>query len=89
MATNHPGSCKGGVYAAKPAIAMPSQYRIVIRGPVGEHHLDHYRDEFSISSTDACTVLCGQIRDASQLHGMVSHLTKVGLELVEVRPTDN
>lgn len=62
---------------------MRTTYRFVIRGRVTSL-LDIYRDEFTIDLRDSTTILRGPVIDAAQLHGMISHLTAVGLELVEV-----
>lgn len=75
-------SCKGG----QPNImTAPMRYRIELRGNVSDRLLEPYLDEFVISRTEATTSLSGPIRDPSHLHGIVSHLTSRGIELVSFR----
>ena len=59
-------------------------YRIELRGRISDHILGPYADEFVISRTAASTVLTGPIRDSAHLHGIVTHLTSLGLDLVSV-----
>lgn len=64
---------------------MVSMYCIEIRGLVSQVQLEIYQEEFTITRSEDATFMTGRIQDASQLHGIVSHLTNLGLELVEVR----
>ena len=64
---------------------MASRYCIEIRGLVPLPKLEIYREEFTIARGEEATFMTGSIQDASQLHGIVSHITNMGLELVEVR----
>lgn len=64
---------------------MISMYCIEIRGLVSLLQLEIYREEFTITYGEDATFMTGLIQDASHLHGIVSHLTSLGLELVEVR----
>lgn len=66
---------------------MHTDYRIVVRGRAGNRALDMYRDEFAITQTGTTATLRGPIIDAAHLHGLVSHLIRAGLELVEVAPS--
>lgn len=59
-------------------------YRIELRGRLSDHILGPYADEFVVSRTTSSTVLTGPVRDASHLHGIVTHLTSLGLGLVSV-----
>ena len=65
---------------------MNMPYRITIRGRVSERMLGPYIDEFVIAWTESITALTGSIRDPAHLHGVVAHLTGVGLELISVEP---
>lgn len=64
---------------------MVSVYCIEIRGIVPLRKLEIYREEFTFTHGEDATLMTGPVKDASQLHGLVSHLTSTGLELVEVR----
>lgn len=59
-------------------------YRIEIRGRLSDRILGPYALEFVVSRSSSTTVLTGEVRDASHLHGIVSDLTSLGLELVSV-----
>lgn len=63
---------------------MSTDYRIVLRGRVPDRMLNPYLEEFNISRTNTTTTLAGPIIDASQLHGIVTHLTATGLDIVEL-----
>ncbi|GJM36635.1 MAG: hypothetical protein DHS20C19_00020 [Acidimicrobiales bacterium] len=65
---------------------MTNPYCITIRGRVSERMLGPYIDEFVIARTVSTTTLSGSIRDPAHLHGVVTHLTGVGLELISVEP---
>jgi len=59
-------------------------YRVELRGRVSDAMLGPYANEFVVSRTQARTVLTGPVRDSAHLHGIVTHLTSLGLELVSV-----
>lgn len=63
---------------------MTGTYRVVLRGRVSDRRLAPYLDEFRIVRTDTTTTLVGTIVDASQLHGLVTHLTSTGVDIVEL-----
>lgn len=66
----------------------PVDYLIVIRGRAGERLLRPLVDDFTISHVGGRTHLTGPIRDPAHLHGVLSHLTSVAVELVSVAPVD-
>lgn len=67
----------------------PTTYEIVIRGHATERILGHLGDEFAIDHPrPGTTQLVGVIRDPSHLHGVLTHLTSVAIEIVSVTPTD-
>ncbi len=67
----------------------PITYEIVIRGHVSERMLGALRDDFAIEATDAGTTrLTGTIRDAAHLHGVVTHLTSLAIDLVSLTSLD-
>ncbi len=66
-----------------------TRYEIVIRGRAGRRALRPLLDDFEIDrSTDGVTRLAGVIRDPSHLHGVLTHLTSVGAEIVSFGPDD-
>ena len=66
-----------------------TRYEIVIRGRAGRRALRPLLDEFEIDhSADGVTRLIGAVRDPSHLHGVLTHLTSVGAEIVRFGPVD-
>lgn len=63
----------------------PSTYEIVLRGRVGERLLRPLLDEFVVEPDADTTRLVGEVRDASHLHGVLTHLTSVTAEVLSVR----
>ena len=67
----------------------PITYEIVIRGNASKRVLGALRDDFAIEATDAGTTrMTGAIRDAAQLHGVVTHLTSLAIEIVSLAPLE-
>lgn len=69
----------------------PTTYEVVIRGRANARLLRPLLDDFSLTHTgdhsgDGVTRLIGEIRDAAHLHGVVAHLTSVGVDLISVAP---
>lgn len=65
----------------------PTTYEIVIRGRAAARLLRPLLDDFSFDHTEkGVTRLTGEIRDAAHLHGVVAHLTCVGVELISIAP---
>ncbi len=63
----------------------PITYEIVIRGNASERLLGAFRDDFAIEVTDAGTTgLTGPIRDAAHLHGVVTHLTSLAIDIISL-----
>ena len=68
---------------------MPETTRdeIVIRGRAGRLALRPLIDDFEIDHSLADeTRIVGEIRDPSHLHGVLIHLTSVGVEVVRFGP---
>ena len=66
----------------------PITYEIVIRGQASERILARLRDDFSIDATaGGHTRLVGGIRDPAHLHGVVTHLTSLAIDIVILTPT--
>ncbi|MCP4086513.1 MAG: DUF4386 family protein [Actinomycetia bacterium] len=67
----------------------PTTYEIVIRGHATDRILGHLSDDFAIAHRQpGTTQLMGVIRDPAHLHGVLSHLTSVAIDIVSVTPTD-
>ena len=67
----------------------PVTYEIVIRGHASERMLGALRDDFVIEMTDVGTTrLTGAIRDAAHLHGVVTHLTSLAIDIVSLTPAE-
>lgn len=63
----------------------PITYEIVIRGHASERMLGAFRDDFAIEVTDAGTTrLTGTVRDAAHLHGVVTHLISLAIDIVSL-----
>ena len=64
-----------------------TRYELVLRGRASARLLRPLLDDFTIDhSVPGCTRLVGRVLDASHLHGVLAHLTCVGVELVSVGP---
>jgi hypothetical protein len=66
---------------------QPGRYEIRVRGRLGQSVAERF-DGFEAEVEPAETVLRGDIRDQSELHGLLSRIEALGLELVEVRQLD-
>ena len=62
-------------------------YELVLRGRASRRLLRPLLDDFTVDhSTPGVTRLVGLVRDSCHLHGVLAHLTSVGVELVSVAP---
>jgi hypothetical protein len=62
-------------------------YEIVLRGRAGPRLLRPFLDDFTIDhARSGVTRLVGDIGDAAHLHGLLAHLTSVGIEVVSLAP---
>jgi hypothetical protein len=64
---------------------QPTIYRIGIRGRVTER-LGSALEGMRLEAGDADTVFTGEIRDQSQLYGLLDRVRDLGFELVSVEP---
>ncbi|MEM7284789.1 MAG: hypothetical protein AAF480_00425 [Actinomycetota bacterium] len=63
----------------------PITYEIVIRGKASTRVLAPLREDFAIEATDAGTTrIAGAIRDAAHLHGVITHLTSLAIDIVSL-----
>lgn len=62
-------------------------YEVVIRGHASERILSRLSDDFTIDGTGTGdTRLTGEIRDSAHLHGVITHLTALAIDIVSVTP---
>jgi hypothetical protein len=64
---------------------QPTKYQICIRGRVTER-LGSALEGMRLEAGGAETVFTGEIRDQSQLYGLLDRVRDLGLELVSVQP---
>ncbi len=64
---------------------QPTMYRICIRGRVTER-LGSALEGMRLESGATETVFTGEIRDQSQLYGLLDRVRDLGLELLSVQP---
>jgi hypothetical protein len=62
-------------------------YELVLRGRASVRLLRPLLDDFTVDhTTPGVTRLIGPVIDACHLHGVLAHLTSVGVELVSLGP---
>lgn len=67
----------------------PTSYEIEVGGPASDRVLRPVIDEFTVEVTDAGTIrLVGEIRDSSQLNGLLAHFTSLNVEVIALRQLD-
>jgi len=60
-------------------------YEIELKGNVGSRVLRPLIDDFTVDqSGDGVTRLLGSIRDPSHLHGVVTHLASMNVEIISI-----
>jgi hypothetical protein len=62
----------------------PAIWEIRVAGRVGPRVLAAF-DDFEASTNPAETILCGRVTDQAALHGLLTRIQSLGLELIEVR----
>jgi hypothetical protein len=75
---DHPARREGAVVVA------PTGYEIRVKGRLSDSLTDAFED-FTAAVKPAETVMRGQVRDQSELHGVLDRIQSLGLELIEVR----
>ena len=63
-------------------------YRIVIRGEISEPLVGPL-EGMTVEAVGEESVLAGDLVDQAQLHGVLSWLTQLGVEIVSVNPADD
>lgn len=77
----------GGHSPAMTAATPPKTYELVLRGRASARLLRPLLDDFAVDhSAPGVTRLVGPVVDACHLHGVLAHLTSVGVELVSLGP---
>ena len=62
----------------------PTDYEIRIKGRLSDSLSGAFED-FTAAVRPAETVMRGEVRDQSELHGVLERIQSLGLELIEVR----
>jgi hypothetical protein len=65
----------------------PTGYEIRIKGRLSDSLSGAFED-FTACVKPAETVMRGEVRDQSELHGVLDRIQSLGLELIEVRQID-
>lgn len=65
-------------------MVAPKEYEIRVKGRLSDS-LCSALEDFTASVTPAETVMRGELRDQSELHGVLERIQSLGLELIEVR----
>ena len=68
-------------------VVAPTGYEIRVKGRLSDTVTSAFED-FTAAVKPAETTLRGEIRDQSELHGLLEQLQSLGLELIEVRRLD-
>ena len=80
VTTHHPE-------AADSRAVATAGYEIRVKGRLSDTVTEVFED-FTASVKPAETTLRGEIRDQSELHGLLEQIQSLGLELIEVRRLD-
>jgi hypothetical protein len=62
----------------------PTDYEIRVKGRLSDSLTGAFED-FTTAVRPAETVMRGEVRDQSELHGLLERIQSLGLELIEVR----
>ena len=65
-------------------MVAPAEYEIRVKGRLSDS-LCSALEDFTASVAPAETVMRGELRDQSELHGVLERIQSLGLELIEVR----
>ena len=65
----------------------PAAYEIRIKGRLSDS-LSSAFENFNAAVRPAETIMRGELRDQSELHGVLDQIQLLGLELIEVRQID-
>jgi hypothetical protein len=65
-------------------VVPPTGYEIRVKGRMSDSLTGAFED-FTAAVKPAETVMRGEVRDQSELHGVLDRIQSLGLELIEVR----
>jgi hypothetical protein len=65
-------------------VLAPAEYEIRVKGRLSDS-LSSALEDFTAAVAPTETVMRGQLRDQSELHGVLDRIQSLGLELIEVR----
>jgi hypothetical protein len=65
-------------------VVAPAEYEIRVKGRLSDA-VSGALEDFTASVAPAETVMRGELRDQSELHGVLERIQSLGLELIEVR----
>jgi hypothetical protein len=65
-------------------VVAPVEYEIRVKGRVSDS-LCGALEDFTAAVAPTETVMRGELRDQSELHGVLERIQSLGLELIEVR----
>jgi hypothetical protein len=63
------------------------RYELVLRGEIGDR-FELLFEGMHLERRRGGTVLTGEVRDQSHLHGLIERIAELGLELVSVNPLE-
>jgi len=69
-------------------VVAPCDYEIRIKGRLSDSLCGAFED-FNAAVRPAETVMRGELRDQSELHGVLDQIQSLGLELIEVRKIED
>jgi hypothetical protein len=64
---------------------MPAVYQICVRGRLTERMAAAF-EEMTLHAGTVDTVFTGEVKDQSQLYGLLNRLLDLGIELISVQP---
>jgi hypothetical protein len=69
-----------------PDTTRATVYRIVIRGELSARYVPAF-EGMTLATGDGQTAITGPVIDQAQLHGLLTRIGDLGLELISVNPT--
>lgn len=70
----------------KPGLGGPSGYQVRTKGRISERWSDWFEGMTLIHDTDGTTVICCPSIDQAALHGLLTKVRDLGLQLISVNP---
>jgi hypothetical protein len=70
----------------KPGLAGSSGYQIRTRGRISDRWSDWFEGMVLVHDTDGTTVICCPSIDQAALHGLLTKVRDLGLQLISVMP---